>query len=242
MSMNEDGRRCVVVIPARYGSSRLPGKPLAEIAGLPMVEHTRRRALQAKGVDSVVVATDDNRIEDGVCGFGAKVVRTGVCVSGTHRVAETLQRMSEPFDFVINLQVDMPGVQPEALSQVVEMLRSGASVATLAVPIGDPARAEDPHLVKVVVGQNNQALYFSRCPIPRKGPWLRHLGIYGFTREALFQCTTLPRCAMEVSEDLEQLRWLSGGVGIRVGFVGQSESSVDTRDQLEAIRNRFSSG
>lgn len=222
---------CLAVIPARWASSRLPGKPLADIAGLPMVEHVRRRVLQAQGVQRVLVATDDERVVRAVQAHGGEAVLTGPARSGTERVARVAA--STEASLVINVQGDMPLVDPAHVEQVAQLLSQGAPVATLAAPLDDPA---SPHLVKVVLDARGRALYFSRQPIPHRGPWLRHLGLYGFRAEVLQEIPSLPDCALARSEDLEQLRWMHSGIEVRVAVVAGAPPSVDTPEQLARVR------
>ena len=226
---------CLAVIPARWGSSRLPGKPLALIGGVPMVELVRRRVAATPGVDRVVVATDDQRIVEALA---PHAILTVPADSGTDRVAAVAR--SAPEDLILNVQGDMPFVEPAHVRAVVEILRDGARCATLAAPYaGDPA---DPHLVKVVLDPGGRALYFSRLPVPRGGPWHLHVGIYGFVSTTLARLASLPKSALERAEDLEQLRWLEAGQEVRVARVSAPVSAVDTREQLESLRARLARG
>lgn len=221
------GARCVVIVPARYGSSRLPGKPLLDIGGEPLVERVRRRAVQS-AADAVVVATDDPRVASVVREGGGDAVLTGPAPSGTHRVALASEGLA--CGYVINVQCDQPDLDPAHVNEVIALLRAGADVATLATPLQDDP--SDPATVKVVCDRSGHALYFSRAPIPHGGPWLRHLGIYGFTRAALSACVTAQASPLERSEDLEQLRWLTAGIRIRVGLVQRAAGALDTPRQL----------
>jgi len=228
----------VVVIPARWASTRLPGKPLLDVAGVPLVERVRRRVARARLPDRVVVATDDARVCEVVERAGGEVVLTGPCSSGTHRVYQVARDLAA--DLVVNVQGDQPLVPPEHVDRVVRRLRAGAGIATLAAvlpPAVDPA---DPAVVKVTRTASGWALDFSRRAIPPGGPWLRHIGIYGFRREALEAAMSLPRSRRERAEDLEQLRWLDGGLPIWVDLVEEGEcAAVDTPEQLAALRARL---
>ncbi len=219
--------RCVAVIPARWASSRVPGKVLALIDGVPLVERMRVLVGSAALVDEVVVATDDARVAEVVAAGGGRSVRTGAAASGTHRVAEALHGLDA--DLVINVQCDQPGLDPAHVDAVVALLRAGAEVATIAAPLPD---GDDPAAVKVVWDARGDALYFSRAPIPYGGPYWRHLGVYGFTRAALARCVSAPDSALERAEDLEQLRWLNAGIAVRVGRVDAAAPALDTSAQL----------
>ncbi|MBW1881219.1 MAG: 3-deoxy-manno-octulosonate cytidylyltransferase [Deltaproteobacteria bacterium] len=221
------------MIPARWGSTRLPGKPLLLVGDLPLVEHVRRRVQGAASVERVVVATDDARIAAAVEAGGGEARLTGPHTSGTHRVAALLDQVEG--EYVLNVQCDQPGLNPAHVDAVVALLREGAEVATLAAPLPEDADPADPSRVKVVLDTTGDALYFSRAPIPVGGPWLRHIGIYGFTRTALARCVQAPPSALERSEDLEQLRWLAAGIRVRVGLVDRVAESLDTSDQLHAL-------
>jgi 3-deoxy-manno-octulosonate cytidylyltransferase (CMP-KDO synthetase) len=218
-----------VVIPARYGAQRLPGKPLLPLAGRPMVEHVWRRA-QESGALEVVIATDDERIAVAARGFGAEVELTEPALpSGTDRCAAVAARRGWDDDaVVVNLQGDEPLMPPALLRQVAELLAQDdeASLATLCTPIAAAAELADPNVVKVVFAQDGTALYFSRAPVPwdrdaagrataAQGAH-RHLGIYAYRVAALARLTALPACELERIERLEQLRALWHGMRIRI--------------------------
>jgi 3-deoxy-manno-octulosonate cytidylyltransferase (CMP-KDO synthetase) len=235
----------VGAIPARFGSSRLPGKPLLPIAGRPMIEHVYRRVARARGLSRVVVLTDDERIARVVADFGGEVEMTPAdCPSGTDRIAHAAR--SWPADAaVVNVQGDEPLIEPEAVSAVAEHLAAHPedAVVTLAVPLAPQLDGDfgNPHVVKVVIGRSGHALYFSRSaiPYPRQpgsAAPLRHLGIYGYQRAALLALAALPPSPLERSEALEQLRALENGIAIRVLIAaGSSLPGVDTRDDLERV-------
>lgn len=233
----------VGAIPARYGSTRLPGKPLLPIAGRPMIEHVHGRVREAPGLDRIVVLTDDERIVKVVERFGGEVELTPrECRSGTDRIAWAA-RSWEGVAAVVNIQGDEPLIDPEAVGLVARYLREHPEdpMVTLAVPAergeGDAASA-----VKVVTDLAGHALYFSRAriPFPRHGnaPAVRprkHLGIYGYQRDALLRFAELPPSPLEEVEALEQLRALENGIRIRVLEGGRPAPGVDTPEDLEKV-------
>jgi 3-deoxy-D-manno-octulosonate cytidylyltransferase len=238
----------LAVIPARYASNRFPGKPLAPLAGRPMIQHVFERVRQATRVSRVVVATDDERIAEAVRGFGGEAVLTRSdhrC--GTERVAEVAVHL--PAALYVNVQGDEPLLDPAAVDAVVEALEAGlaasppVAVATLCVPIALPAEIMDPNIVKVVTDFDGNALYFSRAPIPwvrddvhrHTARHLKHLGIYAFTREALLEFPTLPPGELEPLEQLEQLRWLENGYPIRAAEFAYDSVSVDVPADVERV-------
>jgi 3-deoxy-manno-octulosonate cytidylyltransferase (CMP-KDO synthetase) len=242
-----------VYIPARYGSSRLPGKPLLDIAGKPMLRHVYDRARES-GAARVVVATDDERIRDRAESFGATVCITSPDhASGTDRIAEAAGQLGEPDDAVIvNLQGDEPFMPPCAIAQVAALLTGEVAMATLCTPIGSHEALFDPNVVKVVVDESGHALYFSRAPIPwaraasdgwpdlTQEVWFRHLGLYAYRCGFLRRLVRLPVCAPERIESLEQLRALYHGHRIAVGVAeGPVEGGVDTPSDLARLRQRL---
>jgi 3-deoxy-manno-octulosonate cytidylyltransferase (CMP-KDO synthetase) len=236
--------KVVVVIPARYGSTRLPGKPLVLLAGKPMIQRVFERARLAKRVHRVIVATDDERIVKAVKTFGgeAKMTRPDHR-TGTERVAEVAAR--EEGDIFVNVQGDEPLLDPEAVDAAVNSLleEPQASISTVATPIKTPADIMDPNVVKTVLDFESNALYFSRAPIP----WVRdaagkihvrhlkHLGLYVFQRGALLEYPTLPQGDLEKIEQLEQLRWLESGWKIRVAEVAHDAVSVDVGEDVARV-------
>jgi 3-deoxy-manno-octulosonate cytidylyltransferase (CMP-KDO synthetase) len=229
------------VIPARFASTRLPGKPLALIQGRTMVEHVYRRAARSARLDVVVVATDDPRIEAAVYAFGGRVVMTSPDhVSGSDRVFEAVRDL--PGDVIVNIQGDEPLLDPASIDAVIEPLLADPRipVATAAAPLeGDPG---SPSVVKVVRAESGDALYFSRSPIPAGGPWLHHIGLYAYRRRALADFVARPPGPLERTERLEQLRFLESGVAVRVVLVERAPLSVDTPEELERIRALFALG
>ena len=242
-----DDKRFRVVIPARYASSRLPGKALAPLAGKPLVQHVWERASQSAAAE-VLVATDDPRIAEVARGFGAMVVMTSATHrSGTERAAEVASRLGwGPDDIVVNCQGDAPLVPPESLDQVAGLLQFGQSgdMATLCTPLHDETEWRSPHVVKVVADQAGRALYFSRAPIPAAGhgqawplPAWRHLGLYAYRVSALGRLAAAPACELELTEQLEQLRALWLGMSIRIAEAQSLPGpDVDTPADLERVQ------
>ncbi len=235
--------RLLAVIPARFGGTRFPGKPLASLWGKPLIQHVWERARGVRGADALVVATDDRRIADAARGFGAEVEMTSPdCASGTDRVAEVARRRPE-FDIVLNLQGDEPELDGEAVGRMVAAMKADPAVrmGTLAHVEPDLARLAAEDVVKVVVDANGFALYFSRADVAaasRGGPALRHVGVYGFRRDFLLEFASWPPGALERAERLEQLRALERGVRIRVITGQRAFGGVDTPEQLATLDKR----
>ncbi len=236
------------IIPARYASTRLPGKPLLDIAGKSMIRRVYERVQAARTVDEVVVATDDTRIFDHVRAFGGAAAMTSAeHRSGTDRCAE-VARARPDADRIINVQGDEPFIEPAQIDQVLAALQPGVSdLATLATPIRDAEAFQRPNVVKVVINRHGQAMYFSRSPIPHvrdldPKDWLqevaayRHLGLYAFTRQALLAVSALPPSRYEQAEALEQLRWLEEGYMVAVTLTPRHYPGIDTQDDLAAAR------
>lgn len=228
--------RVLAVIPARYSSTRFPGKALALLAGKPMVVHVVERAREAGCFDDVIVATDDERIARAAADAGARPVLTGTCRSGTDRVAEAVRNL--PADVVLNVQGDEPALPPENLRLLAAFLRSRPDVpmATLALP-GTPADLDNPNVVKVVCDLQGRALYFSRAAIPYpRNPGadivLRHVGLYGFQKEALLAFASWPETELERTEGLEQLRALAHGMALHVLTAVADSIAVDTPEDI----------
>lgn len=245
-----------VVIPARFGSARFPGKVLAPLAGRPMIEWVYRRA-RASGAAQVIVATDDERVADAARGFGADVELTASShASGTDRIAEVARRRAWPPDaVVVNLQGDEPNMPPSLLDQVAALLAAhpSAAIATLAVPVASLAEFLDTNAVKVVADAGGRALYFSRAPIPwsrdsapgglpSQQAWplaRRHLGLYAYRAGALLELSARPVGALEDIEKLEQLRALALGLEIRVAdAVERPGADVNTPEDLKRAASR----
>ena len=237
-------RRAVLgVIPARYGASRFPGKPLMPLWGRPMLQHVWERARAARGIDELVIATDDDRIAAAAGSFGAAVERTRADhASGTDRVAEVAGRRPGAA-IVLNLQGDEPELETEAVSRLVEAMRADDSVrmGTVAHHEPDAALLERDEVVKVVVDGQGFALYFSRADIAagsKGGPALRHAGVYAFRRDLLLEFSGWPPGALERAERLEQLRAVEHGVRIKVIVGERPFAGVDTPEQMAALERR----
>ena len=243
----------VVVIPARYASVRLPGKPLRELAGKPMIEHVYLRGTES-GAREVVIATDDERIAAAGEAFGARVCMTGdQHRSGSERIAEVCDIMDWPDDqVVVNLQGDEPAMPAELIDQAAALLDDpAADIATLASPLASIEDFDNPNVVKVLVDENGDAIYFSRAAIPyardagQKDAAMRaalhHHGIYAYRSGVLRQLVSAEPSDLEVAEQLEQLRALSLGLTIRVGRPNQRPGAgVDTEADLAAVEQEFS--
>jgi 3-deoxy-manno-octulosonate cytidylyltransferase (CMP-KDO synthetase) len=235
--------RTLAVIPARYASTRFPGKPLALIAGRPMIEHVWRRCQEARVFDEVVVATDDPRIQEAVARFGGTAVMTSPdCATGTDRVAEVARARPE-VDVWVNVQGDEPLVDPDALRVLAGLFADpGVGMGTLVRPL-DAIEAESPHVVKAVLALNGDALYFSRSTIPfvrepgEAGAVKRwaHLGLYGYRRETLLRLAGLSATPLEQAEKLEQLRALEHGIRIRCGKVAGRTVAVDVPEDVARV-------
>ncbi len=241
----------VAIIPARYASSRLPAKPLADIGGLPMVMHVYNRAMAIEGIDLVVVATDDNRIADAVGKYGGKVSMTNRShQSGTDRIFEVARGYGLSDDaIVINIQGDQPLLEPTPVKRMLELLENdnALGIATPACPM-TIEEARNPNRVKVVLDRNGRALYFSRSPIPyvRDGLdavaeatdniYLRHIGLYAYRMRTLSQFVACPPGLLEGLEKLEQLRALENSMSIGVCVVETAPVEVDTPEDLEYVR------
>jgi 3-deoxy-manno-octulosonate cytidylyltransferase (CMP-KDO synthetase) len=234
------GSGIVGAIPARYGSTRLPGKPLLPIAGRPMIEHVYTRVARARGLTRVVVLTDDERIARAVESFGGAWEMTPAdCASGTDRIAWAARRWNAAA--VINIQGDEPLIDPEEISRIAEHLAANPDdpVVTLAA-LATPEEMGNPNAVKVVLARDGAALYFSRAPVPYPrqeggGSPLKHLGIYGYQYDALLRLAALAPTPLERSESLEQLRALENGIPIRVLIVERGSFGVDTAEDLERV-------
>jgi 3-deoxy-manno-octulosonate cytidylyltransferase (CMP-KDO synthetase) len=239
--------KAVGIIPARWGSTRFPGKPLHKIAGKPLLRHVWERCRRAKSLDSVIIATDDMRVANAAFDWGAEVALTSPRhQSGTDRVAEVARRAKE-FQFIINIQGDEPLVDPHLIDRLVNKLRTDRKIdiVTAAHPFEDPREAASPHQVKVVVDANGNALYFSRAPIPHPCNqsvairYLRHQGIYGFRRNALLQFVKWKPSVLERAEALEQLRALENGVKVHVLVTKHGSPGVDTLADAKALEQKL---
>ena len=239
--------RSLVAIPARWGSTRFPGKPLHLIAGKPLVQHVWERCQKCEAIDDVIIATDDARIVEAAAAFGAKAVLTSSeHPSGTDRIAEAAQSYPD-HDIVINVQGDEPLISPALIDELARTLRREPSIRmiTAAAPILDPAHITDPNIVKVVFDTAGDSLYFSRSPLPfvrnqdASTRHFRHLGIYGFQRQFLFQFVAWPPSMLEKTESLEQLRALENGTRLRVVLTDDLSPGVDTPEQARDIESQL---
>lgn len=236
------------IIPARYASTRFPGKPLALLGGKPVIQRVYEQVVGV--LDDAVVATDDQRIYDAVLSFGGKVVMTNVNhKSGTDRCWEAYTKVGSEYDVIVNIQGDEPFIQPEQLRSVCECFNDeNVDIATLVKPftVNDGLKAlQNPNSPKVVVDKEMHALYFSRSVIPylrgiEQEEWLshhtyyKHIGLYAYRANVLGEITKLPQSALELSESLEQLRWLENGYTIKVGISSTETIGIDTPEDLAA--------
>ena len=232
------------LIPARYASTRFPGKPLALLAGKPVIQHVYEQA--AKVLDAVYVATDDERIYNKVLEFGGKVVMTSTeHHSGTDRIEEALKKVGGDFDVVVNIQGDEPFIAQSQIETLCHCFEDEATqIATLGKPFECIEAVENPNSPKIVVDNRGYAMYFSRSIIPfvrsverqewlKKYPFLKHLGIYAYRTEVLKAITRLPQSSLELAESLEQLRWLENGYRIKVGITNVETVGIDTPEDLQ---------
>ena len=257
----------IIVIPARYASTRFPGKPLALLKGIPVIQHVYQNSMNSRLADDVVVATDSETIFETVLSFGGKAFITGGDhASGTDRIAEVVRSMK--YDIIANVQGDEPLIQPEMIDDVIALLDDpGASIGTLAIRIKDRREIFDPNVVKVVFNQNGYALYFSRSPIPyHRDQWrdhglgrhiwpagaedasalsvydcFKHVGIYSYRSDVLKHLSGLPPSRLEHIEKLEQLRALENGFMIKVKETGYETIGVDTPEDIERIEKCLNS-
>lgn len=244
--------KILTVIPARYASTRLPRKMLLCETGKPLIQHTYEAASRARVPDGVCVATDHPEIEAVVKAFGGNVLMTSVdCASGTDRLAEVARKMTD-VDIFVNVQGDEPDMNPDTVDACASLLveNPDAVMATMAIPLRSKTKLEDPNCVKVVFDKNQKALYFSRSVIPYPRAWSddllnqtpslfwQHLGIYAYRRDFLLRVGSLPVCALEKTEKLEQLRVLNEGYTLLVGTANRSAIGIDTpEDYAEFVKN-----
>lgn len=233
--------KTAIIIPARYGSSRLEGKPLIKVMDKPIIQWVYEKAMMSKEADIVIVATDDERIFNAVKSFGGNVEMTSKehkC--GSDRIKEVVMRHPE-ISYVVNLQGDEPLIKPESIDEVAKNVKfDSADISTLIRKIS-PQEAENPNLVKCVVDVNGYAMYFSRSKIPfernvGKSDFFGHLGIYGYKREALVKMTEMSQTPYEMAESLEQLRALQNGMKIKTSVVDFVPVGIDTADDLEKFK------
>lgn len=236
-------KQTAVIIPARYGSSRLQGKPLIEVGGKPIIQWVFEKAVQANLADRVIIATDNERIYETALMFGAEAEMTLESHnSGSDRIAEVVERHPE-IAYIVNLQGDEPMIDPENIDKVIRLVKDDdtADVSTLVTEIKDMKEVENPNLVKCVFDNRNYALYFSRSKIPFErnaghAKFYGHIGIYGYKRDALFAMTQANQTSLELTESLEQLRVLQMGMRIKVDFVENKPIGIDTIEDLNNFK------
>ena len=229
------------IIPARYASTRLPGKPLVDIGGKSMIQRVYEQALKCKTLSKVIVATDDERIDSHIKGFGGNVVMTNVNhTSGTDRCAEVLAKEKRKPDIVINIQGDEPFIDPEQINLLISCFdEQQAEIATLVKKITLETDIQNPNMVKALRDINGKAIYFSRSPVPYRRnqgaeiTYYKHIGIYGYRSDVLLQITKLEPSNLEQAESLEQLRWIENGYTIYTRETQLETLAVDTPDDLK---------
>lgn len=242
------------IIPARYASTRFPGKPLTIINGKSMIQRVYEQSMKSKLLSDVVVATDDQRIYDAVNAFGGKVMMTSTeHNSGTDRCCEIVEKINDKYDAVVNIQGDEPFINPEQINQIAELISlDDSQIASLCKPIKDKEELFDNNVVKVVFNINGDALYFSRHTIPflRKVDkdeqlWLtsrtfyKHIGIYAYKTDVLMNIAKLKQSGLEIAECLEQLRWIENSYKIKMGVTEYESYSIDTPQDVEKCLKYF---
>ena len=242
------------IIPARYASTRFPGKPLTMINGKSMIQRVYEQSMKSDLLADVVVATDDQRIYDAVIAFGGKVMMTSTeHNSGTDRCCEIVEKIGNKYDAVVNIQGDEPFINPEQINQIASLIATEESqIASLCKPIKDEDELFDENVVKVVFNKNFKALYFSRQTIPflrkvekNEKAWMeqrtfyKHIGIYAYKTDVLKEIALLPQSGLELSECLEQLRWLENSYSIKMGITEYESYSIDTPQDVEKCLKFF---
>ena len=244
LKMKRKNMKFIAIIPARYASTRFPGKPLAMLGGKLIIQRVYEQA--SKVLDEVYVATDDERIQKAVEGFGGKAVMTSTNhKSGTDRLEEAATKIGTDADVIINIQGDEPFIQKSQLETVKALFDDPQTqIATLGKPFESMEAVENPNSPKIVCDVNGYAMYFSRSVIPyvrgkekeewlKAFPYLKHIGLYAYRREVLYEVTQLPQSPLEVAESLEQLRWLQNGYRIKVGLTNVETVGIDTPEDLQ---------
>ena len=235
------------LIPARYGSTRLPGKALEIIGGKTMIQRVYEQASKCPELSAVMIATDHDEIAKKSESFNARAILTSAeHRSGTDRVAEALEKSGDVYDYVINIQGDEPFIDPSQISLLAGVLDGKTEIATLAKPTHDDHEINDPNVVKVIRNLKGDAIYFSRSTIPhnrgndKNTEYLKHIGIYAYRSDILGKITQLPASSLEIAESLEQLRWIENGYTIRVVKTEIDSFGIDTPEDLEKARNAYS--
>lgn len=239
------------VIPARYASTRFPAKALADIGGKPMIQRVFEQASKSKLLSKVMVATDHKEIAEAVKGFKGNYCMTSPDhQSGTDRCQEVVEKESESFEYIINIQGDEPFIDPIQIDLLAELLNGATELGTLVKKIDHTTEIFDPNVVKCVFDSSDEAMYFSRSPIPyirnyTKEDWLKnqdffkHIGIYGYRTDILNKITKLPVSSFEKAESLEQLRWLENGYKVKVAITDIQSYGVDTPEDLEKLKDFY---
>jgi 3-deoxy-manno-octulosonate cytidylyltransferase (CMP-KDO synthetase) len=231
------------VIPARYASTRFPGKPLIDIGGKSMIQRVYEQCKKTSVLSDVIVATDDDRIAEHVLSFGGKVIMTAdTHQSGTDRCAEVISTYKGKCDAVINIQGDEPFIDPKQIELLASAFNEESTqIVTLIKKIKSEEEVRNPNVVKAIANKNNQAIYFSRSPIPyRRNPgvditYFKHVGIYGYRKQVLAEITQLPMSKLEQAESLEQLRWVENGYSIVLKETDLETIAIDTPDDLDKV-------
>ncbi|MBS1917343.1 MAG: 3-deoxy-manno-octulosonate cytidylyltransferase [Bacteroidetes bacterium] len=236
------------IIPARYASTRFPGKPLLDIKGKTMIQRVYEQAKKSKSLHKVVVATDDQRIFDHVIYFGGEAVMTGANhPSGTDRCWDAFKQLKEAYQYVINIQGDEPFIDPSQIDTLASLLQDGTTeLATLMIPVNDPAYLSDTGEVKIVLNDKMEALYFSRAAIPflkgidpkdwyKHHNYFRHVGMYAYRSDVLKKITQLPVSILERAESLEQLRWLENGFKIKCAVTHHESHCIDIPEDVDRV-------
>ena len=244
--------KVAAIIPARYASTRFPGKPLADIAGKTMIQRVYEQCKQLASLDYVIVATDDEKIAAEVNRFGGQVCMTASShLTGTDRIWEVVESLNLAADVIINVQGDEPFIQPAQLQLIIDCFKDPLTqIATLVKPIDDSAVLFNPNTPKVILDQHQFAIYFSRQAIPflrneqtehwiNKHAYFQHIGIYGYQKQVLQQIIQLAPSKLELAESLEQLRWIEAGFKIKTAITNQSTIAIDTPEDLTLAINIF---
>ncbi len=240
--------KIIGIIPARYASTRFPGKPLADIKGKTMIRRVYEQSRLSKVLDELVVATDDDRIMHEVKNFGGKAIMTGIHhKSGTDRCFEALEKLGNKWDVVVNIQGDEPFIDPVQIDEVVKgFSNKEVQISTLVRKIEEPRELQQASIVKVIKNKQNKAIYFSRSAIPfyredggkpwtQKFDYMKHIGIYAYRAHVLKELVNLTPSPLELAESLEQLRWLENGYKINVEVTHKESMAIDTPEDLEKI-------
>ena len=233
--------RSVIVVPARWASTRFPGKPLAPIAGVSLIRRVYERAIQSRRASAVYVATDDDRIEEHVIAFGGRVLRPeGDFQTGTDRIAAAMRLSNDAFEVIVNVQGDEPLIDVEQVDALIDLLAGGnAEMATMACPLATDEEFQARDVVKVVLDEQDRAIFFSRAPIGSREVALRHIGVYAYLRTAIERFVSLPQTPLERAESLEQLRALHHGFKIAVLRTTKPHLGVDRPEDVERVESEL---